>query len=206
MTQIKKINFDKFNGLVPVIVIDIFSNQVLMLGFMNNEAFEITLKTNKVTFYSRSRKCLWTKGETSGNFLHLEKYYIDCDNDTILVYAKPQGPTCHLGNFSCFSEISENNSSFLDYLYKFIEKRKVDLPQNSYTTKLFKEGHNRIIQKVGEEAIETVIAAKNKDRVELINESSDLIFHLMVLLAEQNINFLDVVKNLKKRHILSEKK
>ena len=197
--DISKLNFEKLNGLIPAIIVDNSNNQVLMLGFMNKESLEKTLETDLVTFYSRTKKALWTKGETSGNYLKLINILPDCDNDTLLVYAEPQGPTCHTGNYSCFNINNIKSLNFLNELFNLIKERKEKLPENSYTAKLFKEGANRIIQKVGEEAIETVIAAKNKDKNEIINETSDLIYHLFVMLAELDIDFSEIVDNLKKR-------
>ena len=144
------------------------------------------------------------KGETSKNYLNVVSINTDCDNDTLLIYAKPDGPTCHTGSYSCFAEVDKNNIQFLDYLFKLVKQRKIDLPEKSYTTTLFKRGSDRIIQKVGEEAVETVIAAKNKDKEEIINEASDLIFHLMVMFADQGIEFSEIIQNLQKRH--SDKK
>ncbi len=197
--DIEKLNFEKLNGLLPAVILDNNNNQVLMLGFMNRESLNKTLETKNVTFYSRTRKSLWTKGETSGNYLKLINILVDCDNDTLLVYAEPEGPTCHTGNYSCFNLNNIKSLDFLNELFNLIKDRKKELPENSYTTKLFKEGENRIIQKVGEEAVETVIAAKNKDKNELINETSDLIYHLFVMLADQEIEFSEIVDNLKKR-------
>ena len=197
--DISTLNFEKLNGLIPAIIVDNSNSQVLMLGFMNKESLEKTLETNLVTFYSRTKKALWTKGETSGNYLKLINILPDCDNDTLLVYAEPQGPTCHTGNYSCFNINNIKSLNFLNELFNLIKERKEKLPENSYTAKLFKEGANRIIQKVGEEAIETVIAAKNKDKNEIINETSDLIYHLFVMLAELDIDFSEIVDNLKKR-------
>jgi phosphoribosyl-ATP pyrophosphohydrolase/phosphoribosyl-AMP cyclohydrolase len=204
MIDIEKIDFEKLDGLVPAIIIDEITNQVLMLGFMNQEALTQTIEKQKVVFFSRTKNKLWLKGETSGNYLNVVSVNTDCDNDTILIYAKPDGPTCHTGSYSCFAEVDKNNILFLDFLFKLVKSRKVDLPENSYTTKLFKQGSNRIIQKVGEEAIETVIAAKNNDKKEIINEVSDLIFHLIVMLADQEIEFSEIISNLQKRH--SDKK
>lgn len=195
-----KLNFEKLNGLIPAIVVDKRNSQILMLGFMNKEALEKTLETKLVTFFSRTRNELWTKGETSKNYLHLVDIKPDCDNDTLLVYAMPDGNTCHTGNYSCFDIPNYASLNFLNELFGLIKDRKTKLPENSYTTKLFKEGENRIIQKVGEEAIETVIAAKNRDKKEIINETSDLIFHLLVMLAEQEIEFSEIVNNLESRH------
>lgn len=199
MIDINKIDFDKMNGLVPAVITDNFTGQVLMLGFMNREAVQKTINEKKVTFYSRSKKRLWTKGETSVNFLRLIDIKLDCDNDTLLVSANPEGNTCHLNQYSCFG-IEKENYKFLMYLDELIKDRKEKLPENSYTTKLFKDGENRIIQKVGEEAIETVIAAKNNDRNEIINETADLLFHLLVMLNEKNISLNEVITELEKRH------
>ena len=198
--NISQIDFDKLNGLVPAVVQDNTSLKVLMVGFMNREALEKTLELGKVTFFSRTKNRLWTKGETSNNFLHVVEMKADCDNDTILVYAKPDGPTCHTGNYSCFKIEKEKNIKWLGQLFDLISDRKKTMPEGSYTTKLFKSGENRIIQKVGEEAIETVIAAKNNDRDELINETSDLFYHLFVLLNEKNIDLSEIVDNLENRH------
>lgn len=197
--KIEEIDFDKLNGLVPVIVVDALTKDVLMLGFMNKESVTKTLETALVTFYSRRRKTLWTKGETSGNFLHLVDIKLDCDNDALLVYANPDGNTCHTGDYSCFNIEKSSSLEFLNQLFSLIKKRKTELPEASYTTKLFNDGANRIIQKVGEEAIEVVIAAKNRDRKEIINEVSDLVYHLFVMLAEQEIELTEVIENLHKR-------
>lgn len=200
MIDINKIDFDKLNGLVPSVIVDDNTGKVLMLGFMNKEAVEKTLELKIVTFFSRTKNRLWTKGETSKNYLNLVDILTDCDNDSLLVYAKPEGDTCHLEQYSCFGIAKKSDKDFLNKLFELIKTRKAELPENSYTTKLFKEGENRIIQKVGEEAIETVIAAKNRDRSEIINETSDLIYHLFVMLAEQDIEFEDIIKNLESRH------
>ena len=189
MLNIEKINFEKLSGIVPAIIIDASNNNVLMLGFMNKEALEQTIKKQKVVFFSRSKNRLWLKGETSHNYLNVVSISIDCDNDTLLIYAEPDGPTCHTGSYSCFAEVNENSVLFLEYLFKLIKQRKIEMPENSYTSKLFQRGSDRIIQKVGEEAVETVIAAKNKDKEEVIYETSDLLFHLLVMLADQEINF-----------------
>ena len=198
--ELSTLDFDKLNGLIPAIVVDKNNGQVLMLGFMNKEALAKTIETKLVTFFSRTRNTLWTKGETSKNYLHLVDIKTDCDNDTLLVYANPDGNTCHTGNYSCFNIPNNGSINFLNDLFSLIKSRKTELPENSYTTKLFESGTNRIIQKVGEEAIETVIAAKNQDREEIINETSDLIYHLFVMLAEQDIEFSDIAENLEKRH------
>ena len=199
MIDVSKINFDKLNGLVPAIIVDNNSEKVLMLGFMNKESLNKTIEIGKATFYSRSRKSLWTKGETSGNFLFVKKILTDCDNDSLLIYADPNGPTCHTGNYSCFS-LEKSGINFLEKLNDLVKQRKIELPENSYTTKLFKEGSDRIIQKVGEESVEVVIAAKNKSRKEIIYESADLLFHLLVMLTDNNIELKDVVSELESRH------
>lgn len=200
MIDIDKLNFKKLDGLIPAIIIDVNTDSVLMLGFMNEEALQTTLSIGKVTFFSRTKKQLWTKGETSGNFLFIEDIFTDCDNDTLLIYVTPKGNTCHLGNYSCFENIKRSDRKFLWQLFDLIKSRKELMPENSYTASLFKEGENRIIQKVGEEAVESIIAAKNNDKEEIINEVSDLIFHLFVMLIEKNIGFDEIVINLKKRH------
>jgi phosphoribosyl-ATP pyrophosphohydrolase/phosphoribosyl-AMP cyclohydrolase len=194
-----KLDFDKLNGLIPAIVVDIANGQVLMLGFMNKAALEKTYESNLITFFSRTRNTLWTKGVTSGNYLRLVDIKTDCDNDALLVYAKPDGTTCHTGNYSCFGIPQTESLSFLNELFDLIKNRKKTLPEKSYTTELFKSGSDRIIQKVGEESIETLIAAKNHEKNELVNEVSDLIYHLFVMLADQNIELGDIVANLKKR-------
>ena len=195
------IDFEKSGGLVPAIIQDAHTKNVLMLGFMNKEAYDKTMETGKVTFWSRSRNCLWTKGETSGHFLHLVDIKNDCDNDTLLVKAIPDGPTCHTGTDTCWGE--ENTTSplsFLSELQDFIEKRHQELPEGSYTTSLFRKGVNRIAQKVGEEALETVIEATNGTNDKMVYEASDLIYHLIVLLAEKGLRIEDVVRELQKRH------
>lgn len=199
MIDTSKIDFDKMNGLVPAIITDYITGQVLMLGYMNKEAFQKTIDERKVIFYSRSKKRLWTKGETSSNFLNLIDIKLDCDNDTLLISANPEGNTCHLDQYSCFG-VKKENYKFLKYLDELIKDRKENLPENSYTTQLFKQGENRIIQKVGEEAVETIIAAKNNNREEIINESADLIFHLLVMLNEKNISLNEVISELEFRH------
>jgi len=198
--KVDDLDFSKSEGLIPAIVVDNSNMQVLMLAFMNKESLAKTLETGLVTFYSRSRKTLWVKGETSGNYLHLVDIKTDCDNDSLLVYAKPDGPTCHTGKYSCFEIENKPSLDFLNTLFALIKQRKTEMPEGSYTTKLFQRGTNRIIQKVGEEAVETVIAAKNRDKVEIINEVSDLVYHLFVMLAEQGIEFSDIVDNLESRH------
>lgn len=204
MIDADELNFEKLGGLIPAIVCDAQTDQVLMLGFMNEEAFTKTVETKLVTFFSRTRNELWTKGETSGNYLNLVEIKKDCDNDSLLVFANPVGQTCHLGTYSCFG-VERTNINFLNQLNELIQERKNQLPENSYTTKLFQLGADRIIQKVGEEAIETVIAAKNRDKNEIVNETSDLIYHLLVMLVEQEIEFEDVVSKLIERHSLKKR-
>lgn len=190
----------KYNkdGLIPAIIQDIDTNEVLMLGYMNKESINITLEEKKVTFFSRSRNQLWTKGETSGNFLNLKSLSYDCDKDSILIKAKPEGPTCHTGKISCFYNNifneTKNNSykNILNKLEILIKERKRNTPENSYTTSLFKKGIDKIAQKVGEESTEVVIASKNNDSSELIYETADLIYHLIVLLTEKNISLDDI--------------
>lgn len=189
------------NGLVPAIVQDAVTKNVLMLGFMNQEAYEKTLETRKVTFWSRSRNCLWTKGETSGNFLRLVSIQNDCDNDTLLVKAHPCGPTCHKGTDTCWGEENRlNPMEFLSELQDFIDKRRKDMPEGSYTTSLFKKGVNKIAQKVGEEAVETIIEATNGSNEKLIYEASDMLYHLIVLLSDKGLRIEDVALELAKRH------
>lgn len=195
------IDFEKMNGLVPAIVQDSRTKNVLMLGFMNKEAYDKTVATNKVTFYSRSRKCLWTKGETSGNFLNVISIKNDCDNDTLLIRAIPAGPVCHTGTDTCWGEENKVNPLlFLTELQDFIEKRHEEMPEGSYTTSLFKDGLNRMAQKVGEEALEAVIEAVNGTDDRLIYEVSDMFYHLIVLLTSKGLRIEDIAKELQVRH------
>jgi len=188
-------------GLVPAIVQDANTKTVLMLGYMNQEALDKTLATRKVTFYSRSRKCLWTKGETSGNFLNLVSIAADCDNDALLVKANPVGPVCHTGTDTCWAETNEANPLlFLTELQDFIEKRHEEMPDGSYTTSLFKDGLNRMAQKVGEEALEAVIEAVNGTNDRLVYEGSDMLYHLIVLLTAKGLRIEDLAKELQTRH------
>ena len=195
-----KLDFEKMGGLIPAIVQDDDTKNVLMLGFMNEEAYEKTMQTGKVTFFSRTRNCLWTKGETSGNVLKVISVLVDCDNDTLLVKAHPTGPVCHTGADTCFGEKNEEAIMFLKYLQNFIERRRQEMPEGSYTTSLFMKGINRMAQKVGEEAVETVIEATNGTDDRLIYEASDLIYHLIVLLTSKGMRIEDLAKELKKRH------
>lgn len=196
-----KIDFEKGNGLIPAIIQDIDTRKVLMLGYMNKDAYEQTLQTKKVTFFSRSRNCLWVKGETSGNYLHLKEIKCDCDNDALLILVKPEGPVCHKGTDTCWGENNERNAlAFLSELQDFINDRKQKMPENSYTTSLFKDGINRIAQKVGEEALETVIEAVNGTNERLVYEGADLLYHLIVLLAEKNLRIENLAQELESRH------
>ena len=195
-----KLDFEKMGGLIPAIVQDNDTNKVLMLGFMNEEAYEKTMQTGKVTFFSRTRNCLWTKGETSGNVLKVISVLVDCDNDTLLVKAHPTGPVCPTGADTCFGETNAEAIMFLKYLQNFIERRRQEMPEGSYTTSLFMKGINRMAQKVGEEAVETVIEATNGTDDRLIYEASDLIYHLIVLLTSKGMRIEDLAKELKKRH------
>ena len=196
-----QIDFEKGGGLVPAIIQDPTTGKVLMLGYMNQEAYEKTMATGKVTFYSRSRQCLWTKGETSGNYLHLVSISVDCDNDTLLVKATPDGPTCHTGTDTCWGEKNETNPLlFLSELQDFIIKRHEEMPEGSYTTSLFKDGLNRMAQKVGEEALEAVIEACNGTNERLVYEGSDMIYHLIVLLTSKGLRIEDLARELQVRH------
>jgi len=189
------------NGLVPAIIQDSRTKNVLMLGFMNKEAYEKTVATKKVTFYSRSRRCLWTKGETSGNFLNVVNIQNDCDNDTLLIKAVPEGPVCHTGADTCWGEENKANPLlFLTELQDFIEKRHEEMPEGSYTTSLFKDGLNRMAQKVGEEALEAVIEAVNGTDERLVYEASDMMYHLIVLLTSKGLRVEDIAKELQERH------
>ena len=195
-----KIDFEKYSdGLVPVIVQDNITHKVLMLGFMNEEALSKTNETGKVTFYSRTKKRLWTKGEESGNFLFLKEFLLDCDNDTLLIKAAPAGPVCHTGADTCFNE-KNTSDSFLPYLESVIEERKNLTPDKSYVASLFKKGMNKIAQKVGEEAVEMVIEAKDDNEELFLNESADLLFHYLILLNAKGYKLQNVVEILQQRH------
>jgi phosphoribosyl-ATP pyrophosphohydrolase/phosphoribosyl-AMP cyclohydrolase len=195
-----QLDFNKGNGLIPAIIQDAVTHAVLMMGYMNEEAYKKTLETKLVTFYSRSREKLWTKGEESGNFLHLVSISSDCDDDTLLIKVHPAGPVCHLGTDTCWGETNQEDILFLRYLQDFIERRKEEMPEGSYTTSLFKSGINRMAQKVGEEAVETVIEATNGTDEGLIYEASDMIYHLIVLLTSKGYRIEDLARELKKRH------
>jgi phosphoribosyl-ATP pyrophosphohydrolase/phosphoribosyl-AMP cyclohydrolase len=192
------IDFEKTNGLVPVIIQDVQTLEVLMLGYMNQEAWTKTQEEGKVTFFSRTKNRLWTKGETSGNFLWVKDTHIDCDNDTILIKVKPEGATCHTGNRSCFN--TSYNQNFIFELEKIINDRYENPTEESYVNKLRQKGLNKIAQKVGEEGVETVIAALAETDFDFVNESSDLIFHLLVLLREKGKSLKDLGVNLEERH------
>jgi phosphoribosyl-ATP pyrophosphohydrolase/phosphoribosyl-AMP cyclohydrolase len=196
-----KIDFKKGDGLVPAIIQDWSTNKVLMLGYMNEEALKQTKAEGKVTFYSRSKERLWTKGETSGNFLFVKEIIADCDNDTVLIKAQPQGPTCHTGTDTCFKESNNTNALFLHFLQDVIVERKKSTAAKSYTKLLFDKGINKIAQKVGEEAVELVIEAKDSDEDLFKNEAADLLFHLLVLLEAKDVKLEDVVDVLKDRHM-----
>lgn len=196
-----EIDFEKCGGLVPAIIQDAQTKNVLMMGYMNPEAYQKTLETGKVTFWSRSRQCLWTKGDTSGNFLWLVNIKVDCDKDTLLVTARPEGPTCHTGTDTCWGEKNELNPLlFLSELQDFIEKRHREMPEGSYTTSLFKKGVNRMAQKVGEEALETVIEATNGSDEKMVYEAADMLYHLVVLLTSKGLRIEDIARELATRH------
>jgi len=199
-------DFDKMDGLVPAIIQDSYTQKVLMLGFMNKEAYEKTLTTGKVTFYSRTKQRLWTKGETSGNFLEVVSIKSDCDNDTLLIQAHPTGPVCHTGTDTCWGEKNEQDIMFLKELQDFIVKRHEEMPEHSYTTSLFRSGVNKMAQKVGEEAVETIIEACNGTDERLIYEGADLLYHLIVLLTSKGYRIEDLARELKERHSATWKK
>lgn len=195
-----KIDWEKGSGLVPAIVQDARTEQVLMLGYMNADSLAKTRETGLVTFWSRSRNALWTKGETSGNTLSLESLTVDCDNDTLLVRAVPKGPTCHLGTTSCFGDNGPEGLGFLSYLEKLIESRKTADKDSSYTASLLQGPLRRAAQKVGEEGVETALAAVAETDDKLVSEAADLVYHLLVLLAAKDVKFADVIEELKGRH------
>ncbi|ARX08211.1 TPA: bifunctional phosphoribosyl-AMP cyclohydrolase/phosphoribosyl-ATP diphosphatase HisIE [Proteus mirabilis] len=198
-TKLAQLDWQKVDNLMPVIIQNAISGDVLMLGYMDKAALEMTLNSGKVTFYSRTKQRLWTKGETSGNFLKLVGIYPDCDNDTLLILAHPIGPTCHNGTESCFAP-AQSQWGFLYELENLLRERKSASPDSSYTAQLYASGTKRIAQKVGEEGVETALAATVNDREELKNEASDLLYHLMVLLQDQSLSLSDVIDCLQKRH------
>ena len=194
------LDFDKMNGLVPAIIQDAHTKNVLMLGFMNEDAYRTTVETGKVTFFSRTKQRLWTKGETSGNFLHVVSIETDCDNDTLLIKVEPEGPVCHRGTATCFGGDNEPGIEFLSILQDFIIKRHQEMPEGSYTTTLFQAGINSMAQKVGEEAVETVIEATNGSDGRLVYEGADLLYHLIVLLTAKGRRIEDLAEALYNRH------
>lgn len=194
------IDFEKMDGLVPAIIQDDKTLKVLMLGFMNEDAYQQTVKTGKVTFWSRTKNRLWTKGETSGNFLNVVDIKADCDNDTLLIKVNPVGPVCHTGADTCWNEKNDNPIMFLTELQRFIEKRHEEMPEGSYTTSLFKDGLSRMTQKVGEEAVELIIESMKGDNERMIYEASDMFYHLIVLLTSKGLSIEDIAKELIERH------
>ena len=196
-----QLDFNKLDGLIPAVIQDNTTNKVIMLGFMNEEALQTTMETGKVTFYSRTKQRLWMKGEESGNFLLVESVLSDCDNDTLLIKVNPVGPTCHTGADTCWNEKNEpDDFYFLKFLQDFIDKRKKEMPEGSYTTSLFQKGIRKITQKVGEEAIETIIGAMANDDENFLYEGADLLYHLIVLLTHKGYRIEDLARELKKRH------
>ena len=193
-------NFDKLDGLVPAIIQDAYTDRVLMLGFMNQEALRKTREEGRVTFFSRTRQKLWTKGEESGHYLNVADIIEDCDQDTLLIKARPEGPVCHTGSDTCFNEENNRGIDFILELQELIHQRKQELPEDSYTTRLFREGINRIAQKVGEEAVELVIESKDQDDDRFLGEAADLVYHLLVLLSARELGISDVVGVLEQRH------
>lgn len=199
---IMELNFEKLSGnILPAVIQDNSTAKVLMLGFMNREAYEKTLETGKVTFFSRTKNRLWTKGEESGNFLNVVSIQADCDQDTLLIKVNPVGPVCHTGKDTCWGESNQKDDFlFIQELQDFIDKRKKEMPKGSYTTSLFESGTAKIAQKVGEEAVETVIEAMTNNDERLIYEASDLMYHLIVLLTHKGYRIEDLARELKRRH------
>ena len=196
-----EINFDKSpDGLIPAVIQDAETGKILMLGYMNREAYDKTVAENIVTFFSRSKQRLWTKGETTNNFLHVREILIDCDGDTLLIKSNPAGPTCHTGADTCFNEVNQGKGQFLNYLQAIIHDRKINPSDKSYTASLFKLGVNKIAQKVGEEAVELVIEAKDDNDDLFKGEAADLLFHFLVLLEHKNMDLDDIVAVLQSRH------
>ena len=200
-----ELDFEKMNGLIPAIIQDNYTQKVLMLGFMNKEAYEKTMETGKVTFFSRTKNRLWTKGEESGNFLHVVSVKADCDNDTLLIMVHPEGPVCHKGTDTCWGDKNEQDM-FLKELQDFIDRRRQEMPEKSYTTSLFNSGVNKMAQKVGEEAVETILEACNGTDERLIYEGADLLYHLIVLLTYKGYRIEDLARELKERHSATWKK
>ena len=198
--NLNEIDWDKGQGLVPTIVQNIDNGQILMLAYMDRAALEQTFKSKKVTFFSRSKNRLWTKGETSGNWLDFISGEMDCDADTLLIQARPQGPSCHTGSLTCFNDQTPGNIGFLDQLSVLIAERHKTMPDGSYTTSLFAAGKARIAQKVGEEGVELALARMKDDRAEMANEAADLLFHMMVLLEDSGLSLSDAISVLQNRH------
>lgn len=194
------LDFNKHHGLIPAIIQDRLSNKVLMLGFMNEEAYRKTILDKKVTFYSRTKERIWTKGETSGNFLLVKEVLFDCDNDTILIKADPIGPVCHTGKDTCFGETNKDRIGFLNQLRRIIKERREFPSERSYTSSLFKKGINKVAQKVGEEAVELVIEAKDDNPDLFNNEAADLLFHYLILLEAKGVELDEIIQILEKRH------
>ena len=201
-----ELDFEKMKGLIPAIIQDNYTQKVLMLGFMNKEAYEKTMATGKVTFFSRTKNRLWTKGEESGNFLHVVSVKADCDNDTLLIMVHPEGPVCHKGTDTCWGDKNEQDIMFLKELQDFIDRRRQEMPEKSYTTSLFNSGVNKMAQKVGEEAVETILEACNGTDERLIYEGADLLYHLIVLLTYKGYRIEDLARELKERHSATWKK
>lgn len=201
-----ELDFEKMNGLIPAIIQDNYTQKVLMLGFMSKEAYEKTMETGKVTFFSRTKNRLWTKGEESGNFLHVVSVKADCDNDTLLIMVHPEGPVCHKGTDTCWGDKNEQDIMFLKELQDFIDRRRQEMPEKSYTTSLFNSGVNKMAQKVGEEAVETILEACNGTDERLIYEGADLLYHLIVLLTYKGYRIEDLARELKERHSATWKK
>jgi len=197
--MIEELNFDKLNGLIPAVIQDAKDAAVLMVGFMNREALQRTLNERRVTFWSRSKARLWQKGETSGHFLEVVSVIADCDRDSILITARPQGPTCHQGTRTCFGEIAGRQESILMRLDEIIRERKEKMPEGSYTTKLLRKGAQKIGQKIGEEAVELAIAAQYPEQQRCVEEAADVLYHLLVLLAARDISFSQIEEELRKR-------
>lgn len=198
--NIDQVDWEKGDGLVPAVIQDVHNGHVLMLGYMNQAALNYTINSGKITFFSRSKNRLWTKGETSGNWIDYVRGEIDCDADTILIQARPHGPVCHTGSISCFNDIAPENTQFLGQLGLLIADRHAAMPAGSYTTSLFAEGKARIAQKVGEEGVELALARMKDDQTEIVNETADLLFHMMVLLQDAGLTLGDVIKVLEERY------
>ncbi|NDW11887.1 bifunctional phosphoribosyl-AMP cyclohydrolase/phosphoribosyl-ATP diphosphatase HisIE [Bacteroides sp. 214] len=199
-------DFNKMNGLVPAIIQDNCTSKVLMLGYMNEEAYQKTLDSGKVTFFSRTKNRLWTKGEESGNFLQVVSIQTDCDDDTLLIKVNPVGPVCHTGTDTCWGEKNQEDILFLKELQNFINTRHAEMPEGSYTTSLFESGINKMAQKVGEEAVEMIIEATNGTNERMVYEGSDMLYHLIVMLTSKGLGIEDLVRELKVRHSATWKK